>query len=129
MEHLILPSAQPLRLPFSQAVRAGDFLFLSGAIGAKPGTMTLVEGGLTAQARQAMENIGEALRASDLGFADTVKFTVMLADVRRWAEFNAVYLTYFDPDRLPARSAFGASGLALGGEVEVECVAYWPGGR
>jgi 2-iminobutanoate/2-iminopropanoate deaminase len=50
MEHLILPSAQPLRLPFSQAVRAGDFLFLSGAIGAKPGTMTLVEGGLSAGA-------------------------------------------------------------------------------
>jgi 2-iminobutanoate/2-iminopropanoate deaminase len=69
------------------------------------------------------------LRASGLGFADTVKITVMLADMRRWAEFNAVYLTYFDRDRLPARSAFGASGLALGGEVEVECVAYWPGGR
>jgi 2-iminobutanoate/2-iminopropanoate deaminase len=68
MEHLILPSAQPLRLPFSQAVRAGDFLFLSGAIGAKPGTLTLVEGGLIAQARQAMENIGEVLRASGLGY-------------------------------------------------------------
>ena len=50
----------------------------------------------------------------------------MLADMRRWAEFNAVYLGYFDPDRLPARSAFGASGLALGGEVEIECIAYWP---
>jgi 2-iminobutanoate/2-iminopropanoate deaminase len=126
MEHLILPSSQPLRLPFSQAVRAGDFLFISGAIGNEPGTMTLVEGSLSAQARQAMENIGEVLRASGLGFADTIKFTVMLADMRRWAEFNAVYLTYFDPARLPARSAFGASGLALGGEVEVECVAYWP---
>jgi enamine deaminase RidA (YjgF/YER057c/UK114 family) len=76
-----------------------------------------------------MENIGEVLGACGLGFADTVKFTIMLADMRRWAEFNAVYLSYFGPDRLPARSAFGASGLALGGEVEVECVAYWPGGR
>jgi 2-iminobutanoate/2-iminopropanoate deaminase len=47
----------------------------------------------------------------------------------RWAEFNAVYLSYFDPDRLPARSAFGATGLALGGEVEIECVAYWPAER
>jgi len=53
----------------------------------------------------------------------------MLADMRRWPEFNAVYLTYFDPDRLPARSAFGANGLALGAEVEIECVAYWPQGR
>jgi 2-iminobutanoate/2-iminopropanoate deaminase len=96
--------------------------FLSGAIGAKPGTMTPVEGGLSAQARQAMENIGEVLRASGLAFADTVKFTV----IRRWAEFNAVYLSDFDPNRRPAGAAFGASKLALSGEVEVECVAYWP---
>ncbi|HEY1453535.1 MAG TPA: Rid family hydrolase [Roseiarcus sp.] len=89
--------------------------------------MTLVEGGLAAEARQAMENIGEVLAACGLGFADTVKFTIMLADMGRWAEFNAVYLGYFNPDGLPARSAFGASGLALGGEVEIECVAYWQG--
>src|SRR5271157_3047663 len=126
MDHIILPSGRTLGLPFSQAVRAGDFLFLSGAIGNRPGTLTLVEGGLAAQARQTMKNIGEVLKACGLGFGDTVKFTVMLADMARWAEFNAVYLGYFDPDRLPARSAFGASGLALGGEVEVECVAYWP---
>ena len=88
--------------------------------------MTLVDGGLTAQARQAMENIGEVLHACGLAFADTLKFTIMLADMRRWAEFNAVYLEYFDPAQLPARSAFGASGLALGGKVELECVAYWP---
>jgi len=112
MERITLPSAKALHLPFCSAVRAGDFLFLSGAIGNRPGTMALVEGGLPAQARQAMENIGEVLAACGLGFADTVKFTIMLADMRRWAEFNAVYLGYFDPDRLPARSAFGASGLA-----------------
>jgi 2-iminobutanoate/2-iminopropanoate deaminase len=88
--------------------------------------MTLVEGGLSAQASQAMENLGEVLRACSLGFGDAVKFTIMLADMGWWAEFNAVYLTYFDPARLPARSAFGANGLALGGEVEIECVAYWP---
>ena len=126
MQHITLSSAKALHLPFCSAVRAGDFLFLSGAMGNRPGTMNLVEGGLQAQARQAMENISEVLGACGLGFADTVKFTIMLADMRRWAEFNAVYLGYFDPDRLPARSAFGASGLALGGEVEIECVAYWP---
>lgn len=126
MEMITLPSMKTLGLPFCSAARGGDFLFLSGAIGNRPGTMTLVEGGLQAQARQAMDNIGEVLRTCGLGFADTVKFTIMLADMRRWAEFNAVYVSYFDPERLPARSAFGASGLALGGEVEVECVAYWP---
>src|SRR5277367_2575848 len=126
MQHITLPSAKALGLPFCSAMRAGDFLFLSGAIGNRPGTMTLVEGGLPAQARQAMDNIGEVLSACGLKFADTVKFTIMLADMGRWAEFNAVYLV---SDRLPARSAFGASGLALGGEVEIECVAYWPGER
>jgi 2-iminobutanoate/2-iminopropanoate deaminase len=128
MEHIILPSAKALHLPFCSAARAGDFLFLSGAIGNRPGTMTLVDG-LSAQARQAMDNIGEVLSACGLGFADAVKFTIMLADMGRWGEFNAVYLSYFDPDRLPARSAFGASGLALGAEVEIECVAYWPAAR
>jgi 2-iminobutanoate/2-iminopropanoate deaminase len=126
MDRITSPSTKALGLPFCSAVRAGDLLFLSGAIGNRPGTMTLVDG-LSAQARQAMDNIGEVLSACGLGFADTVKFTIMLADMRRWAEFNAVYLGYFDPDRLPARSAFGASGLALGGEVEIECIAYWPG--
>jgi 2-iminobutanoate/2-iminopropanoate deaminase len=126
MEMITLPSMKALRLPFCSAARAGDFLFVSGAIGARPGALTLVEGGLETQASQAMDNIGEVLRACGLGFADAAKFTIMLADMRRWAEFNAVYVRYFDPDRLPARSAFGASGLALGGEVEVECVAYWP---
>ncbi len=61
MEHITLPSAKALNLPFCSAARAGDFLFLSGAIGNRPGTMTLVEGGLSSQARQAMENIGEVL--------------------------------------------------------------------
>ena len=126
MEHITSPSAQTLRLPFPEAVRAGDFLFLSGAIGNRPGMLTLVEGGLAAQARQAMQNIGEVLEACRLGYGDIVKVTVMLADMRRWAEFNAVYVEFFDPACLPARSAFCASGLALGGEVEVECVAYWP---
>ncbi len=126
MQHIALASGKALGLPFSSAVRAGDFLFRSGAIGNGPGTMTLVEGGLSAQSRQAMENIGEVLKACGLGFADTVKFTIMLADMSRWAEFNAVYIGYFDPDRLPARSALGASGLAHRGEVEIECGAYWP---
>src|SRR5271157_2603990 len=115
MEHITSPSAQPLGLPFSEAMRAGDFLFLSGAIGNRPGTLTLVEGWLAPQARQAMENIGEVLEACGRSFGDIVKVTVMLAGMRRLAEFNTVYVEYFDPARLPARSAFSASGLALGG--------------
>lgn len=83
--------------------------------------MTLVEAGLSAQARQGIENVGKVLRASGLGFPDTVKFTFVLAGMRRWAEFNAIRVECFDPHRLPALSAFGANGPALGGEVELEC--------
>jgi enamine deaminase RidA (YjgF/YER057c/UK114 family) len=71
-----------------------------------------------------MENIGTVLKARGLGYGDIVKCTVMLADIGKWADFNKVYVTYFKPGRFPARSAFGANGLAMGAQVEVECWAH-----
>jgi 2-iminobutanoate/2-iminopropanoate deaminase len=124
MEFINSPAAKAAKLPFSQAVRVGDVLYLSGALGNKPGTLELVPGGMEAEARQTMENIGAVLRENGLSFRDVFKCTVMLADMSKWADFNKVYVSYFDPDRLPARSAFGANGLALGAQVEVECWAY-----
>ena len=109
-------------------VRAGETLYLSGALGNLPGTMMLAPGGMAGQARQTMENIGAVLRYCGLDFADIVKCTVMLADMSEWAEFNKIYVSYFAPDRLPARSALGANGLALGAKVEVECIARFPEG-
>jgi 2-iminobutanoate/2-iminopropanoate deaminase len=126
MQYFQTPEMKALGLPFSAAVRVGDMLYLSGALGNLPGTLKLAEGGMEAQARQTMENIGAVLRFCGLDFADVVKCTVMLADMSEWAEFNKVYVTYFQPDRLPARSAFGCSGLALGGRLEVECIARYP---
>ena len=123
VEFINTPAARDAKLPFSQAVRVGDVLYLSGAVGTVPGTMELVPGGIEAEARQAMENIGAVLRENGLTFDDVFKVTVMLADMSAWADFNAVYVSYFKPDRLPARSAFGASGLALGAQVELECLA------
>jgi reactive intermediate/imine deaminase len=120
------PEARAVKLPFSQAVRVGDVLYLSGALGNVPGKMELVPGGLAAETRQTMENIGAVLKQAGLTYGDIFKCTVMLADISKWAEFNAVYLTYFDPDRLPARSAFGANGLALGAQLELECMALFP---
>lgn len=114
-------------LPFSESVRAGDLLFLSGQVGTDPETDELVEGGIRAEARQTLENIRAALARRDLGMADVVKCTVMLADISEWAAFNEVYRTFFDAP-YPARSAFAASGLALGARVEVECIAAAPGG-
>jgi reactive intermediate/imine deaminase len=112
----------PTTLPFSEAVRVGDTLYLSGQIGVRPGTLELVPGGMKEQARQTMDNIRTTLEAHGYGMRDLVKCTVMLADMAKWSEFNAVYAGYFD-GRFPARSAFGAQGLALGAEVEVECIA------
>jgi len=108
-------------LPFSSAVRIGDILYLSGQMGFR-GDGTLAEG-MEGQARQALENIGDVLRSAGLGFSDIFHCTVMLVDMGRWADFNAVYLEYFS-EPLPTRSAFGASGLAMGGFVELECQAY-----
>lgn len=112
----------PKGLPFSEAVRVGDTLFLSGQVGVVPGKLELVPGGIKAETRQAMDNIKTTLEAHGYGMADVVKCTVMLADMAEWGTFNEIYRTYFS-GRYPARSALGASGLALGARVEVECIA------
>lgn len=119
-----LPSAntEALGLPFSDAVRVGNLLFLSGQLGTAPGTLELVPGGIRAEAKQALENIKGVLEANGSSLDRVVKCTVMIADIDEWPAFNEVYVTFFPGDK-PARSAFGANGLALGGRVEVECWA------
>jgi reactive intermediate/imine deaminase len=112
----------PTNLPFSEAVRVGNVLYLSGMIGVVPGSLKLVPGGIKPEAQQAMENIKTVLGAHGYGMKDVVKCTVMLADIAEWATFNEVYATFFG-ERFPARSAIGANGLALGSRVEVDCVA------
>lgn len=122
VEYIGKPMLGEQRLPFSDAVRVGDTIYLSGEIGRKPdGTLPQ---GIVAQARQTMDNIGAKLKAQDLGWGDVVKCTVMLDNMADWAAFNNVYVTYFTDGKFPARSAFGADGLALGALVEVECIAY-----
>jgi len=118
------------RLPvFSSAVRSGDFIFLSGALGALPGVMPpqLIEGGIEAETRQTMENIISVLAAADATLEDLIKCTVFLSDIDDYAAMNAVYVEYFPSDP-PARSALAASGLALGALVEIECIAAVPEG-
>ena len=122
VEHIGKPMLGDQRLPFSDAVRVGDTLYLSGEIGRKPDG-TLPEG-IEAQARQTMDNIGAKLGAQNLGWGDVVKCTVMLDNMADWPAFNKVYVTYFTDGKFPARSAFGADGLALEALVELECIAY-----
>jgi reactive intermediate/imine deaminase len=122
VERIGEPSINGQRLPFSSAVRVGDMLYLSGQIGNRPDG-TLPEG-IEAQSRQVMDNIGGVLKSAGLGFSDVVKCTVMIDDIKQWGNFNKVYVTYFPDGKFPARSAFGADGLALGALIEVECWAY-----
>ncbi len=121
-EYYASPDAKLAALPFSEAVRAGDLLFLSGQIGSVPGTMQLAPGGIAAEAQQALDNIRSILERHGATMDDVVKCTVFLADMRDWPAFNEVYRKAFT-GHFPARSAFGANGLALGARVEVECVA------
>lgn len=114
------------RLPFSSAVRVGDILYLSGVIGT--GDDGKLAPGIEAQTRQTMDNIAAMLKRAGRSFDDVFKCTVMIDDMSQWQAFNRVYVTYFKPDRLPARSALGADGLALGALVEVECLAHAPAG-
>jgi reactive intermediate/imine deaminase len=109
-------------LPFSEAVAVGDLLFLSGQIGVVPGTLSLTPGGIEPEARQAMENIKAVLARHGSSLDKVVKCTIFLADMKEWPAFNAVYRQYFS-GHYPARSAFGANGLALGARAEVECIA------
>jgi len=111
-------------LPFSESVRVGDVLYLSGCLGNRPGGKTLVPGGLEAEAHQTMRNIAHVLGKHGLSLDDVFKVQAMLADMREWEAFNAIYVTYFKRDRLPARSAWGCNGLALGARLELECWAY-----
>lgn len=118
------------RLPvFSSAVRSGDFIFLSGALGALPGVTPpqLVAGGIEAETRQTMENIITVLDAAGATLEDLIKCSVFLADIDDYAAMNSVYVEYFPSDP-PARSALAGSGLALGALVEIECIAAVPEG-
>ncbi|MFV3076128.1 RidA family protein [Niveispirillum fermenti] len=107
--------------PFAESTEVNGILYLSGQIG-NDADMKLPDG-MEAQARQTMENIKAAVERRGLTMDDVFKCTVMMADMAQWGDFNKIYVTYFKPDRLPARSAFGASGLALGALLEVECMA------
>ena len=121
-EYFPAPALRGNPAPFSTAVRVGDVLYLSGQIGIQAdGKLPDTFDG---QARQAMDNVGAVLKAHNLGWGDVFKCTVFIADMKNWPAFNAVYVPHFAPGKLPARSAVGANGLALGAALELECLAY-----
>ena len=121
IEYLLMPGMEDLDLPFSSAVRVDDTLYMSGNIGNIPGTVELAEGGIQGETRQTLENIQRVVEQFGSSMDRVVKCTVFLADMAEWGAMNEVYKTFFPNP--PARSALGASGLALDARVEIECIA------
>lgn len=109
-------------LPFSDVVRVGDTLYLSGQIGTDE-NFELVSGGIKAETKQILDKIRKMVEENNSSMDHVVKCTVMLADMSEWATMNEIYVTYFKPERLPARSALGVNGLARNARVEIECIA------
>jgi 2-iminobutanoate/2-iminopropanoate deaminase len=111
--------------PYSQAVRAGDFLFISGQIGLDPKTKTIANGSIEAQTRQTLQNIGAILGAAGLSFEKVVKITVFLADMKDFKKMNDVYATYFKTNA-PARTTVQAKLPVADAVVEIDAIAYFP---
>jgi len=109
--------------PYSQAIRVGDTVYVSGCLGLDPESMMLVQGGVEAQAEQVMKNMGAVLEEAGLGFENVVKTTVLLADIADFTKVNKIYGSYFTEDP-PARACFAVKELPLSALVEIEAVAY-----
>lgn len=123
MNKTIATSSAPAAVgPYCQAKLCGNTLYTSGQLGLVPETGKLAEGGVEAQARQALENIGAVLKEAGMGYGDVAKTTCFLADIQDFAAFNAVYADFFQGE-VPARSCFQVAALPLGALVEIECVA------
>ena len=108
-------------LPFSQIVKAGNTLYMSGQIGINPATGKLAAGGFEGEAKQTLENIKRTLEQHNYSMSNIVKCTVMLTNISDFKAFNAIYTQYFSAP-YPARSAFAVNALALDSLVEVECI-------
>lgn len=124
MKRIIRTEAAPAAIgPYSQAVRAGDLLFVSGQLGIDPRTKKLVDGGIEAQARRALENIAAILAAEGAGMDAVVKTTVLLQSMDDFPKLNEVYAGFFTGDP-PARATYQVGKLPLGALVEIEAIAH-----
>jgi len=123
-KHAILSQDAPAPIgPYSQAVRVGDWIFLSGQIPVDPHTGEVIAGGVGAQTRQVLQNLQAVLTAMGLNLDSIVKTTIYLTDLSAFAEVNEVYATYFHPP-YPARATVQVSALPKSVQVEIEAIAY-----
>jgi 2-iminobutanoate/2-iminopropanoate deaminase len=117
-----LPGIEPSSLPFSKVVEANGFVFLAGQVGDTPGGHGAVPGGIQAETRQMLENVGALLHAVGLDYGDVVKATVYLKDFSEFAAMNEIYRQYFPTDP-PTRATVGVTALAVDYRVEIEVIA------
>jgi 2-iminobutanoate/2-iminopropanoate deaminase len=117
-----LPGLEPGAYPFSKLVEANGFVFLAGQVGEEPGGHGAMPGGIEAETRATLDNVGRLLRAVGLDYSDVVRCTVYLLDFTDFAAMNAVYRTYF-PTEPPARATVGVTALAADFRVEIEVTA------
>ena len=124
LEFLNVPGAPPPppTAAYSHAVRAGDFLFVTGQLGVDPRSNTLVPGGAVAQTRQVMENLKTVLAGAGSSLDRAVMVRIYLTDFADYPAMNAAYARYFAADRLPARTTVGVTALALGAAVEIDLI-------
>ena len=117
-----LPGIEPGDLPFSQVVEANGLVFLAGQVGGAPGSHGAVPGGIEAETRAMLDNVGRLLRAAGLDYADVVKCTVYLVDFADFGAMNTVYREYF-PTEPPTRATVGVTALAADFRIEIEVIA------
>ena len=125
MDKQVIHTSQvpPARVPLSQAIKAGDWVFASGQLGNDPATGKLAEGGIAAETRQVCEHLKAILEAAGSSLDRVVKVTIYMADLRELPEMNEVFSRYFPTDP-PARRTFQAAGLVGGARVEIEAIAF-----
>jgi 2-iminobutanoate/2-iminopropanoate deaminase len=128
IERITAPGAPQPRGPYSHAVRAGDFIYVSGQAAIDPRTNEFAIGTVAEETRRTLDNIRSILQAAGATLEDVVKCSVFLTDVRNFAEMNAVYEEYFGKAK-PARTTVQAALPAVGVKVEIDCVAYKPVSR
>jgi 2-iminobutanoate/2-iminopropanoate deaminase len=109
--------------PYSQAVQVGDVVYLAGQIGINPASGVLVEGGIKAQTKQALDNLGAVLKEAGMDYDNVVRATVFLSDVNNFQTMNGVYGEYFKSDHPPSRSTVEVGGIPRGALVEIDFIA------
>ena len=124
IEHFVFNQGPKRVGPFSHAVKAGDFLFVTGQMPTLPNDPTkLVEGGIVNQTHQVMKNLKTVLKAANSSFENVVFVRIYLINFKDFDEMNSIYASYFVPEKLPARTCIGVTELAVGATIEIDLIA------